>query len=81
MRKAWIFVMVLAFSRLMVVRIVFDQKIETWLRCQAEAFAELGDVPKVIVPDNLKAAVIRASFAVDGTTVFNRSCSQKSRLR
>jgi transposase len=80
MRKAWIFVMVLAFSRLMVVRIVFDQKIETWLRCHAEAFAELGGVPKVIVPDNLKAAVIRASFAVDGTTVLNRSYREFARF-
>jgi transposase len=53
MRKAWIFVMVLAFSRLMVVRVVFDQKTETWLRCHAEAFAELGGVPKVVVPDSL----------------------------
>jgi transposase len=73
MRKAWIFVLVLAFSRLMVVRLVFDQRIETWLRCHAEAFAELGGVPKVIVPDNLKAAVIRASFGVDGAAVLNRS--------
>lgn len=80
MRKAWIFVMVLGFSRLMVVRIVFDQKIETWLRCHAEAFAELGGVPKVIVPDNLKAAVIRASFAVDGATVLNRSYREFARF-
>jgi hypothetical protein len=42
MRKAWIFVMVLAFSRLMVVRIAFDQKIETWLRCHAEAILATG---------------------------------------
>jgi transposase len=73
LRKAWIFVMVLAFSRLMVVRIVFDQKIETWLRCHVEAFIELGGVPRIIVPDNLKAAVIRASFGVDGAAVLNRS--------
>jgi hypothetical protein len=32
LRKAWVFVMVLAFSRRMVAWIVFDQKIETWLR-------------------------------------------------
>jgi transposase len=73
MRKAWIFVMVLAFSRRLVVRIVFDQKIETWLRCHVEAFAELCGVPRVIVPDNLKAAVIRAGFGVDGAAVLNRS--------
>jgi transposase len=31
-RKTWVFVMVLAYSRRMVVRVCFDQKIETWLR-------------------------------------------------
>jgi transposase len=66
LRKAWVFVMVLAFSRRMVARIVFDQKIETWLRVHVEAFAELGGAPATIVPDNLKAAVIRAAFGVDG---------------
>lgn len=80
LRKAWIFVLVLAFSRLIFVRIVFDQKIETWLRCHAEAFAELGGVLKVVVPDNLKAAVIRASFGVDGATVLNRSYREFARF-
>ncbi|KIG11706.1 Mobile element protein [Enhygromyxa salina] len=80
LRKAWAFVMVLAFSRLMVVRIVFDQKVETWLRCHAEAFAELGGVPKVIVPDNLKAAVIRAGFGVDDKTTLNRSYREFARF-
>lgn len=32
LRKAWVFALVLAFSRRLVARIVFDQKIETWLR-------------------------------------------------
>ena len=31
-RKAWVFLMVLGFSRHMFARVVFDQKIETWLR-------------------------------------------------
>lgn len=68
--------MVLAFSRLMVVRVVFDQKVETWLRCHAEP----GGVPKVVVPDNLKAAVIRASFGADGPTVLNRSYREFARF-
>lgn len=73
LRKAWIFMMVLACSRVMVARITFDQKIETWLRCHVEAFVELGGVPKVIVPSNLETAAIRKIFAVDGSTVLNRS--------
>lgn len=78
-RKAWCFVMVLGYSRHMVVRVVFDQKIETWLALHVEAFAELGGVIETVVPDNLKAAVIRAAFAVDGTTELNRSYRELAR--
>ncbi len=79
LRKAWVFVMVLAFSRRMVVRIVFDQKIETWLRLHVESFAELGGVVATVVPDNLKAAVIRAAFGVDGAASLNRSYRELAR--
>jgi transposase len=67
--------MVLAHSRHMVVRIVFDQRIETWLRLHAEAFAELGGVVGTVVPDNLKSAVIRAAFGADRPSELNRSPS------
>lgn len=80
LRKAWCFVMVLGYSRHMVVRVVFDQKIETWLGLHVEAFAELGGVIETVVPDNLKAAVIRAAFAVDGTTELNRSYRELARF-
>lgn len=74
LRKAWCFVLVLAYSRKLVVRIVFDQKVETWVRLHVEAFEELGGVPETMVPDNLKAAVVRAAFAIDGPgTSLNRS--------
>jgi hypothetical protein len=63
----------------MVARIVFDQKIETWLRLHIECFEELGGVPKTIVPDNLKAAVIRAAFGVDEETALNRSYRELAR--
>lgn len=79
MRQAWVFVMVLGFSRHMVARIVFDQKVETWLRLHAEAFEELGAVPRVLVPDNLKSAVIRAAFGVAAQPVLNRSYRELAR--
>lgn len=79
LRKAWCFVMVLGFSRHMVARIVFDQRVDTWLQLHVEAFAELGGVIETVVPDNLKAAVIRAAFAVDGTTELNRSYRELAR--
>lgn len=71
--------MVLGHSRRMVARIAFDQKVETWVRLHVEAFAELGGVPEVIVPDNLKAAVVRAAFGVGGVTALNRSYRELAR--
>lgn len=65
MRKSWVFVMVLGFSRKMYARIVFDQTVPTWLELHVRAFQALGGVPKAVVPDNLKAAVIRAAFGAD----------------
>jgi transposase len=73
LRKAWVFVLVLAHSRWMFARIAFDQTIGTWLRLHAEAFAALGAVPRTVVPDNLKAAVIHAAFGVDQPASLNRS--------
>lgn len=64
LRRAWVFVMVLGFSRHMFAKVVFDQKTETWLELHVEAFKTLAGVPRVVVPDNLKAAVIRAAFGV-----------------
>lgn len=73
------FVMVLGYSGRMAVRICFDQKIETWLRVHVEAFAELGGVPSTVVPDNLKAEVVRAAFGVDGAASLNRSYRELAR--
>lgn len=79
MRKAWVFVMVLGHSRHMVARLVFDQTVTTWQRLHVEAFEELGGVPEVVVPDNLKAAVVRAAFGVGGATSLNRSYREVAR--
>ncbi len=58
-RKAWVFVMVLSHSRHMFAKLVFDQTVATWLRCHIQAFEWFGGVPERVVPDNLKAAVIK----------------------
>jgi len=78
-RKTWVFVMTLGCSRLQVVRLVFDQRVETWVRLHVEAFQELGGVPQVVVPDNLKSAVIRAAFAVDEGAELNRTYRELAR--
>jgi transposase len=61
-RKTWAFVMTLSWSRHQYVEFVFDQRVETWLRLHRNAFAFFGGVPERIVPDNLKAAIIRACW-------------------
>jgi transposase len=63
-RKAWVFVMILGYSRHMFAKLVFDQKAITWVTLHIEAFDWFGGVPRTIVPDNLKAAVIRSAFGV-----------------
>jgi transposase len=59
-QKAWAFVMTLSWSRHMYVEFVFDQRVETWLRAHRNALAFFGGVPRRIVVDNVKAAIIRA---------------------
>lgn len=79
LRKAWCFVMVLGYSRHLFARVVFDQRVETWLGLHAEAFAALGGVVETVVPDNLKAAVVRAAFRADDTAALNRSYRELAR--
>ena len=62
LRRAWVFVMTLSWSRHQYVEFVFDQKLETWLRLHRNAFAFFGGVPERVVVDNLKAAIVRRLF-------------------
>lgn len=78
-RKSWVFVMVLGFSRHMYAEVVFDQKTETWLALHERAFAALGGIPRTVVPDNLKAAVIRAAFGLGDRLDLNRSYRELAR--
>jgi hypothetical protein len=48
----------LSYSRHQYAELVFDQKIPTWLGLHRRAFESFGGVPKRVVPDNLKAAVV-----------------------
>lgn len=60
LRRAWAFVMTLAWSRHQYVEFVWDQKVETWLLCHQHAFEYFGGVPERVVIDNLKAAIVKA---------------------
>lgn len=75
-RKSWVFVLVLSWSRHLYAEVVFDQRVETWLLCHAHAFAALGGVPARVVPDNLKAAIVRASFLEPLAQRAYRECAE-----
>lgn len=61
-RPAHVFVLTLSYSRHQYAELVFDQKIATWIACHRAAFESFGGVPRRIVPDNLKAAVLVAAL-------------------
>ena len=79
LRKAWVFAMVLGYSRHMYARIVFDQRVETWLWLHAQAFEHFGGVVASNRPDNLKAAVIRGAFNNGDARRLNRSYRELAR--
>lgn len=59
-RRAWCFVMTLAFSRHQYLEFVFDQSVATWLGCHRRAFEWFGGVPERVIIDNPKCAITRA---------------------
>lgn len=75
-RKTWVFVMVLARSRHLYAELVFDQRVATWLLCHRHAFEAFGGIPARVVPDNLKAAVVRASFTEPVAQRSYRECAE-----
>jgi transposase len=75
-RKAWVFVLVLAWSRHSYAEVVFDQRVETWLLCHRHGFEFFGGVPERVVLDNLKAAIIKASLHDPLVQRSYRECAQ-----
>lgn len=71
-RKAWVFQMVLGYSRHMYARVVFDQSVSTWIDLHVRAFDWFGGAPRTLVPDNLKAAVVRAAFGLEDDPEIQR---------
>lgn len=60
--KTWFFVMTLCFSRHQYAEIVTNQRVDTWLACHRRAFEFFNGVPKKLIIDNAKCAIIRACF-------------------
>ena len=59
LRTAYVFVATLSYSRHQYAELAFNQKVPTWIALHRRAFESWGGVPKRIVPDNLKAAVLQ----------------------
>ena len=76
LRKTWVFVMTLSWSRHQYAEFVFDQKVGTWLRLHRNAFAFFGGVPERIVIDNLKAGIIRACWHEPLAQQSYRECAE-----
>ncbi len=76
LRKAWAFVMTLSFSRHSYVEFVFDQEVDTWLRCHRRAFEWFGGVVRRVVLDNLKAAIVHAALYDPVVQRAYRECAE-----
>jgi transposase len=76
LRKTWVFVMTLSWSRHQYVEFVFDQTVETWLRCHRNAFNFFGGVPEQIRIDNLKAGIAKACWDEPEAQSSYRECAE-----
>jgi len=61
-KKTWVFNMRLSYSRLDYYCKVYDQKVETFIAAHIHAFEFFGGVPQYVRIDNLKSAILKASF-------------------
>ena len=61
-RMAQIFVAVLGASSFTFAKATWTQALPDWISAHVRAFEAIGGVPELVVPDNAKTAVVRASF-------------------
>ena len=77
-RIVWLFSMVLGYSRLIWGRFVVHQDLQSVLRCHIAALEAIDGVPREILYDRMKTAVI--SEDADGLVVYNpRACRSRPR--
>ena len=70
-RIVWLFSMVLGYSQLIWARFVVHQDLQSVLRCHIAALEEIGGVPREILYDRMKTAVVGEE--PDGLVVYNRA--------
>jgi len=61
-RKTWIFVMTLAWSRHMYAELIRDQSVATWLSCHRRAFEWFNGLTARVIIDNPKCAITKACY-------------------
>jgi transposase len=61
-RMAQIFVAVLGASSFTFAKATWTQALPDWIDAHVRAFEAIGGVPELVVPDNAKTAIVRASF-------------------
>lgn len=67
-RVVWLFALVLGCSRYLTGEFVWRQNLETLVRCHLHAFEELGGVPRQILYDRMRTAVVGER---DGEVLFH----------
>jgi transposase len=68
-RRLYLFVMTLGWSRASYVEFTVSTDGASWLRCHVHAFCYFGGVPRVVLHDNVKTAVLDRE--ADGRIVWN----------
>jgi transposase len=76
LRKCWVFVLTLSWSRHQYVEFVWDQKVEIWLRLHRNAFTFFQGVPERVVIDNLKAGISKACWHEPEAQSAYRECAE-----
>jgi transposase len=76
LRKTWVFVMTLSWSRHQYVEFVFDQKVETWLRLHCNAFRFFAGVPERVRIDHLKAGIAHTCWHEPQAQQSYRECAE-----
>ena len=61
-RMAQIFVAVLGASSFTFAKATWTQALPDWIDAHVRSFEAIGGVPELVVPDNAKTAIVRASF-------------------
>ncbi len=60
-KTSYVFVAILPASSILFVRAFTDMKMESWIEGHVKAFEYFGGVPRLLVPDNARTAVTKAS--------------------